>query len=607
MDKAYKNHPTKTAEAAPTYSGLTIWDIVGCPGAQRLTKEAGNATAFHLVACWPLHQPVAILPTKNPDGQADGSSTRLSVCSHEGALLQADADVLHAPSQRKPLAALLRRPLVVANAADTIPRLLQAGQPWPAHVHCLRTMSRLLRCCATAEGDAAPDFDLAKELAERGIRPSSDHGDPVRFVLQLKQQLQAELEQAGLTLVLDLETRLLPVTHRMQSRGIGVDAARLEQVRQDCEARAATAATELRAVLNRPNLNPNDNNAILAALQGLGLSVTGTSKRDLCRHLDHPAVHALQTYRELHGVHAAARTFLTAVGPDGRIHPYWDPFGAETGRYSCSEPAFQQLPKNMDLRRCFKPRGGFVFVACDLAQADLRPLASVSQDPEMLAIFKEGRDFHRETTAKLMGKPVAEVTDQERALSKVIVFGVVYGMGAGSLAEQALMDYGLIWTPEEAQAWMDRFFNIYTGLRDWRDAIRREAATATECRTLSLKRRRFLPTDPGQRGYRSRCLMNMPAQGTVADAIKQAMVSIAAKLHPEDAIIANMHDELLLEVRAERAEEVLKMVQLEMEKALAGMLSGVPVKTEAGIYASWAKEPMCEQQPAETTSEGTDQ
>ena len=516
--------------------------------------------------------------------------------------------VVPAPMLTPTLADTLHHhPLLAFTGVEVFSRLAQLSGRWPSRYLCLLTMVQVLENGDSTEQGAAPSLELEAVFERYGLPHGPSAGNPTPRLHRLRDILLGRLAKAELWPPYQLEASLLPVTHRMRTRGIGVDAARLEQVRQDYEARAATAATELRAVLNQPNLNPNDNNAILAALQGLGLSVTGTSKRDLCRHLNHPAVHALQTYRELHGVQAAARTFLAAIGSDGRIHPWWKPFGAETGRYSCSEPAFQGMPKNPDLRRCFLRRDGFVFVRCDLAQADLRPLASVSQDPEMLAIFKEGRDFHRETTAKLMGKPVAEVTDQERALSKVIVFGVVYGMGAGSLAEQALMDYGLIWSTEEAQAWMDRFFNIYSGLRDWRDAIWRDAATATECRTLSLKRRRFLPTGSQERGYRFRCLMNMPAQGTVADAIKQAMVAIAAKLHPEDAIIANVHDELLLEVRAERAAEVSRMVQSEMESALGSMLDGVPVKAEVGIYATWAKEPMCEPQPAETTSEGTDQ
>ncbi len=515
--------------------------------------------------------------------------------------------VIPAPKVTSTLADNLHQlPLLVFNGAEVFGRLAELTGHWPTRSLCLMTMLRVLENGATTDDGKPLSLELDAVLERYGLPSGPQAGNPTSRLHKLRDVLLGRLAKVGLWPTYQLELKLMPVTHRMHTRGIRVDAARLEQVRQDYEARAATAAAELHTVLGQ-DLNPDDNNAVLAALQGLGLAVKGTNKRDLCRHLKHPAVQALQAYRELQGVHTTARSFLAAIGKDGRIHPNWHPFGADTGRYSCSGPPFQGLSRNPDLRRCFLPRPGFVFVRCDLAQADLRPLASASQDPEMLAIFREGRDFHRETAAKLMDKPVADVTPAERDVSKAIVFGVVYGMGAESLAEQALMNYDIIWTPEEAQSWMDRFFNLYTGLRDWRDAIRQEAATATECRSLSLKRRRFLPIDPGERGYRFRCLLNQPAQGTVADAVKVAMINIAAKLDPEDAIVANVHDELLLEVRAERAEEALHMMPAEMENALASMLTGVPVKTEAGIYASWAKEPICEPQRAEITSEGTDQ
>ncbi|MEN9576652.1 MAG: hypothetical protein RL077_652 [Verrucomicrobiota bacterium] len=578
----------------PTWSGFTLWDALqgldhhvaaGAEALPDLLKPGPGGSGF-IALRW--------IGTK-PSG--------VELSPAKGRLVEVPPDNL-TPALLSDLGHL---PVLAFNGAEDLGRLAELTGRWPRSYLSLLTMVQVLENGTTVEGDKAPSLELEAVFERYGLPHGPSAGNPTTRLHKLRDILLGRLAKAELWSTYQLESRLLPVTHRMRTSGIGVDAVLLEQVRRDYEARAAVAATELRRVLGQ-DLNPDDNNAVLAALQGSGFAVKGTSKRDLCRHLDHPAVKALQAYREFQGVHTSARLFLAAIGKDGRIHPWWNAFGAETGRYSCSNPPFQGLSRNVDLRRCFLPRPGFVFVRCDLAQADLRPLASASQDPEMLAIFREkGRDFHRETAARLMNKFPDAVTEEERAVSKAIVFGVVYGMGAESLAEQALMHYGLVWTTEEAQEWMDRFFAIYTGLRAWRDSLWREADTATECRTLSLKRRRFLPTDPGERGYRFRCLLNMPAQGTVADAIKQAMINIAAKLHPEDAIIANFHDELLLEVRAERAEEALHMMPAEMENALASMLTGVPVKTEDGIYTSWAKEPMCEPQPAETTSEGNDQ
>lgn len=578
----------------PAWSGLTISDALQGLDHQVATASEPLSDLLRLRPGGPGFVALRWLGTDRPSLELSPSPGRLVVLPAE---------------QLTPalLTRLCRSPLMALDGTEAFGQLAVLAGHWPRSYHSLLTMVRVLENGETTEQGEALSLDLEAVFSRYGLSTGGQAGNPTPRLHKLWSVLFGRLVKADLWPTYQLELKLMPITHRMHTTGIGVDATQLELVRQDYEARAAAAATELRRVLDQPAINPDDSAAVLAALQGLGLSVTGTSKEKLCHHHDHPAVRALQAYRQVQGVHTSARAFLAAIGPDGRIHPYWDPFGAETGRYSCSKPGFQGLSKNSDLRRCFKPHEGFVFVPCDYAQADLRPLTSASQDAAMLAIFKEGRDFHRETTAKLMGKPVAKVTDAERALSKVIVFGIAFGMGPERLALEAWLGYGFTWTTAEAQGWMDCFFGIYTGLRAWRTSICRAAATATECRSLSLKRRRFLPAGPDQRGYRSRCMMNMPAQGTVADAIKQAMIAIAAKLDPEDTIIANVHDELLLEVRQERAEEVLKMVQFEMEKALGSMLAGVPVKTEADIYTNWAKEPACEPPIAETTIAGKDQ
>lgn len=560
----------------PAWAGLTISDAL--QGLDR--RVATGSEALPDLLC-PKPGGAGFVALRWPT--LPGTGLELSPAS--GRLVVVPADTL-TPAL---LSDLGRLPLIAFNGAEDFGHLAEPAGRWPRSYLCLETMTRVLENGATTEEGKPLSFELDAVLERYGLPSGPQAGNPTPRLHRLRDILLCKLLAAGLWPTYQLESQLLPATHRMRVRGIRVDAVRLEQVRRDYEARAAVAATELRAALGQPDLNPDDSAAVLAALQGLGLSVTGTSKRDLCRHLNHPAVKALQIYREVNAVQAAARTFLAAIGPDGRIHPYWDPFGAATGRFACSDPPFQGLSRNPDLRRCFLPPDGLVFVRCDYSQADLRPLTAASQDPEMLAIFREGRDFHRETAAKLMRKSVAEVTKEERAVSKAIVFGVVYGMGPASLADQALLNYGIVWTPAEAQDWMDRFFGIYTGLGAWRDSRWQEAATATECRTLSLKRRRFLPTDPAERGYRFRCLLSMPAQGTVADAIKQAMVAIHAKLGGVGVIIANLHDEVLLEVPQARARDVALMVKAEMELALGAMLPGVTVKAEARIATHYGE------------------
>jgi len=484
---------------------------------------------------------------------------------------------------------LSQHQLVVWGAAADLPRLADSTGQWPANNYCLTTMLRLLGNNAVPQGtdddDPIPDIRLACE--QRGLVPPCGWGNPTLRLGDLCDALLRELAAARLLATYVLERDLLPVTHAMQRTGIGVDSARLKVVLAKYQASTDEAANRLRREAGSPSLNPDDTLAVLAALRALGLQISGTDKQALCG-VNHPAVAALQDYRAAHGVHSAARAILDALDSGDRFHPRWDPLGTGTGRFACSDPAFQGLPNNPDLRACIVSPPGYAFVRCDYSQADLRPLAFASQDAEMISIFAQDLDFHRETAARLLGKPANAVSSAERSVSKAVVFGVVYGMSAETLAQAARLQYGLSWNAEEAQAWMDRFFALFSGLCAWRERIRQDAVTATECRSLVCGRRRLLPAGDEHVGYRFRCLLNIPAQGTVADAIKQAMVAIHAKLDGVGVIIANLHDELLLEVPQPRAGDVARMVKAEMELALGAMLPGVPVKAQARVVANFA-------------------
>lgn len=484
---------------------------------------------------------------------------------------------------------LSQHPLVVWDAAADLPRLADATGQWPASNYCLTTMLRLLGNKAVPQGtDDHHIPDIRQAFEQRGLVPPYGWGNPTQRLAYLCDALLRELAAARLLATYVLERELLPVTRAMQRTGIGVDRARLKVVLAKYQSTTDEAANRLRREAGSPSLNPDDTSAVLAALCTLGLQIAGTDKQALCA-ANHPAVVALQDYRAAHGVHSAARAILDALDSGDRFHPRWDPIGTGTGRFACSDPAFQALPNNPDLRACIVSRPDHAFVRCDYSQADHRPLAFASQDAEMISIFAQDLDFHREAAARLLGKSAKEVSSAERSVSKAVVFGVVYGMSAETLAQAARLQYGLGWNAVEAQAWMDRFFAVFSGLRAWRERIRLEAVTATECRSLACGRRRLLPAGDEHLGYRFRCLLNMPAQGTVADAIKQAMVAIHAKLDGVGVIIANLHDELLLEVPQPRASEVARMVKAQMELALGAMLPGVAVKAKARVVANFAQ------------------
>ena len=393
--------------------------------------------------------------------------------------------------------------------------------------------------------------------------------------------------RACLAQVWKLEHQLLPVVYQMKQLGIKVDRAQLEQVERQYGDEAKELAGQIRQQLQLPDLNVEANEAVLNALQGIGVNITSTAAEDLS-DVEHPVASLLIRYRRSRTVYNDAAKCRQAADDGDRIHPDWDPLGTGTGRFTCKNPPLQSLSGNPDLRRCFVPAEGHAFVHCDYAQADLRPIAYLSEDQAMLEIFRSGQDFHRVTAANLLKIASEEVTPDQRKVSKAVVFGLTYGMGADKLAKEARCKFNLEWTTQEAEEYIQSFYGLYPGLRAWRETNQILAKTKTECRTVLLKRRRLLPEGQTHEYYRFARLLNTPAQGTVADALKEAMVQIWRKLGDTNRIVANFHDALVLEVPKDHAEEVAALVSDEMQTALGKALPDVPVVAEAKISQSLA-------------------
>ena len=248
---------------------------------------------------------------------------------------------------------------------------------------------------------------------------------------------------------------------------------------------------------------------------------------------------------------------------------------------SCSRPALQSLCKEPQFRQALIPAAGYAFVQCDLAQADLRPLAYLSKDEQLVEALQVGRDFHQFTTAGLLGKDPDQVTAEERCLSKALIYGIVYAMGVAELARQARVKYGLNWSRDDAAGFLQRLLDLYPGIQRFQADCREKSVTATEARTIAYRRRRLLPEGPEHQHHRYTRLLNTPAQGTVADAVKEAMIAIDRQLGTAGVIVLNLHDELVVE--AAQAEDVARLVETEMVKALERVLPGVPVEAKARV------------------------
>ena len=271
----------------------------------------------------------------------------------------------------------------------------------------------------------------------------------------------------------------------------------------------------------------------------------------------------------------------------GRVHTSYHQAVTATGRLSSSDPNLQNIPirneEGRRIRQAFIAREGFTIVAADYSQIELRIMAHLSQDQGLINAFSQGKDIHRSTAAEIFGVALDEVTSEQRRNAKAINFGLIYGMSAFGLSRQLGIGRA------DAQSYMDLYFKRYPGVQTFMHDIREKAKAQGYVETL-FGRRLYLPDINSSNGMRrkaaERVAINAPMQGTAADIIKRAMIQLDQKLQndPDIAMIMQVHDELVFEVRSEKVEFFREQIKQHMEAAAELV---VPLIVEVGVGQNW--------------------
>ena len=271
----------------------------------------------------------------------------------------------------------------------------------------------------------------------------------------------------------------------------------------------------------------------------------------------------------------------------GRVHTSYHQAVTATGRLSSSDPNLQNIPirneEGRRIRQAFIAREGFTIVAADYSQIELRIMAHLSQDQGLINAFTQGKDIHRSTAAEIFGVALGEVTSEQRRNAKAINFGLIYGMSAFGLSRQLGIGRA------DAQSYMDLYFKRYPGVQTFMYDIREKAKAQGYVETL-FGRRLYLPDINSSNGMRrkaaERVAINAPMQGTAADIIKRAMIQLDQKLQndPDIAMIMQVHDELVFEVRSEKVAFYSELIKTQMESA-ADLV--VPLIVEVGQGTNW--------------------
>jgi DNA polymerase I-like protein with 3'-5' exonuclease and polymerase domains len=490
--------------------------------------------------------------------------------------------------------ALAGAEVVGHNLGFDLPFLMKLGFV-PGRVRDTMLASQVLHAGDRAIGHAIKDLtqrhlgiNLDKEMqtANWSGSLSESHLEyaarDAEIPLALWEKLTAEIANANLTATVETEMVALPAVAWAAVQGVGFYRMAWEAVAAEAEARAGTLREQLdELVPNAGNLfgvtNWNSPEAVTEAFAGLGLTLESTDD-DALAALDHPAAALLREYRaasKLSGTYG--REWLRHVSPDGRVYATWKQIGAgASGRMSCKQPNLQQLPRDPRYRRCFIAPPGRVLVKADYSQIELRIAAKITGDKRMLGAYNRGEDLHTTTARSVLGK--SEVTKADRQLSKSLNFGLLYGMGAKSLAAYATSNFGVSLTESEAAKHRDVFFRTYPGLRAWHRGV---PNGTIQTRTLAGRRR------VGVSAFTEK--LNTPTQGSGADGLKRALALLWERRSacPGAFPVLLVHDEIVIECDETQRDEAMTWVRDAMRDGMAPLLDPVPVEVEVSAGRTW--------------------
>ena len=304
---------------------------------------------------------------------------------------------------------------------------------------------------------------------------------------------------------------------------------------------------------------------------------------------EYPLVEKILEYRQLAKLKSTYADGLAAfIRPDGRIHSKFNQTITATGRISSTDPNLQNIPVRTELgrqlRKVFVPREGYVFLDADYSQIELRVLAHVSGDQQLIQAYREAQDIHAITASQVFHVPLDQVTPLERRNAKAVNFGIVYGISSFGLSQDLSI------TRKEAQEYIEQYFHTYPGIKGFLDGSVKSAGEKGYAVTL-FGRRRPVPelksSNFMQRSFGERVAMNSPIQGTAADIIKIAMVRVHQRLKEEgleSKLVLQVHDELLIETKETEVKKVKEILQEEMMGAAS---LAVPLEIDMHTGSSW--------------------
>ena len=427
------------------------------------------------------------------------------------------------------------------------------------------------------------------------------YGFKVYLIKEISKKTLEELAKINsVELFEKIEMPLVKILGEMQINGMYVDKEELVSFGTELKAQIENLKTEIYNLCGEEfNINSTQQLGVVL-FEKLKLPVYKKTKSGYSTDVDileklkpeHPVIEKILEYRSLMKLNS---TYVEGLLPyinekTHRIHSYFHQTITATGRISSTEPNLQNIPTRYELgkllRKAFKPSEGNIFIDADYSQIELRVLAHISGDRNMVMAFKHDEDIHKQAASKVFEVPIDEVTKEQRSSAKAVNFGIVYGISDFGLSEQL----GI--SKKQAKRYIEQYLEKYSGIKKFMDNIVEETKEKGYVETL-FHRRRYIPELSSNnymvRQFGARAAMNTPIQGTAADIMKIAMINVfnkikEEKLENEAKIVLQVHDELIIECKKEKQEKVEKILKQEMENA---MKLKVPLKVEISEANNW--------------------
>jgi DNA polymerase-1 len=477
-----------------------------------------------------------------------------------------------------------------------------------------KRLDHSLEACCERELDLELDkthqkADWSGELSDEKLMYAAEDA---RILLLLHEALARKIRKQGQERAVEIEERVLPAVIEMAHAGVPADKGRwlqmideakaeLEDLRAPLDALAGAPPEEVRKKnTNNKNIpaerkdkwNWDSSEQVKAAARSVGLKLEKTGM-DHLKRVDHDLARALLSYKEARGnLGTYGEKFFEPtkegreVYAEGRINPSWRVCEADTGRMSCAEPNMQNIPSKSrlrELRACVVAPEGRVLVVADYSQIELRVAAKIAGEKAMLEAYREGKDLHGMTARSVTGRE--EISEGERKLAKAVNFGMLYGQGAGGFRNYARNSYGVEMSLRQAERYRSRFFKAYPAIRSWH---RKEGKSfdAGDKTAQSL-------TGRMRRVGRFTEKINHPVQGTAADGMKLALALLWERRGecPGAVPILAVHDEIVIECDADKAEEakewLVKAMEDGMDAVVNAMEPHIRIDVETSVSKTW--------------------